>query len=86
MEIMRARRRTTRTVFATAAACAGLLLVGTVGCGPSNQPTAKDRQDKAVKDPFGYSPDMKQADMTVSGHTDFDKQELKRDVDHVINP
>jgi len=83
---MRARRKTSRTVFVTTAACAGWLLAGTVGCGPSNQPTAQDRQDKAVKDPFGYSPDMKQADMTVSGHTDFDKQELKRDVDHVINP
>ena len=83
---MRALRRTIRIVFLMPAACAALLSLQLAGCGPSNQPTAEDRQDKAMKDPFGYSPDLKNADMTVSGHTDFDKQELKRDVDHVINP
>ena len=56
------------------------------GCGSGNQPTAQERQDKAVKDPFGYSPDLKNSDMSVSGHSEFDKQDLKRDVDHVINP
>ncbi|HEY8751009.1 MAG TPA: hypothetical protein VIM11_23695 [Tepidisphaeraceae bacterium] len=56
------------------------------GCGSSNQPTAVDRQDKALKDPFGYSPDLKNSDMSVSGHGDTTHQELKRDFDHVINP
>ena len=63
-----------------------VLSIGFAGCGPSTQPTAADRQDKALKDPFGYSPDLKNSDMTVSGHSDLDKQELKRDLDHVINP
>ena len=83
---MRALRRTIRIAATVPVACAAFFALQLVGCGPSNQPTAEERQDKAMKDPFGYSPDLKNADMTVSGHTDFDKQELKRDVDHVINP
>lgn len=62
---------------------AGLLLPG---CGPSEQPTARERQDKALKDPFGYSPDNKNSDMTVGGRGELDKPGLKRDLDHVINP
>ena len=83
---MRALRRTIRIASIVPAACAAFCVLQLAGCAPSTQPTAEDRQDKAMKDPFGYSPDLKNADMTVSGHTDFDKQELKRDVDHVINP
>jgi hypothetical protein len=83
---MRASRRTIRIASLVPSACATLLSLQLAGCGPSNQLTDEERQDKAMKDPFGYSPDLKNADMTVSGHTDFDKQELKRDVDHVINP
>ncbi len=83
---MRAWRRTSWIAFPASAACAVVMALQLSGCGPSSQPTAQDRQDKALKDPFGYSPDLKNSDMTVSGHSDFDKQELKRDVDHVINP
>jgi len=83
---MREWRRTIRSISTAPVACAFVLALQLTGCGPNTQPTAQDRQDKAMKDPFGYSPDLKNADMTVSGHSDFDKQELKRDVDHVINP
>ena len=83
---MRARRRTSRIGSLAMIACAFVLAFQFIGCGPSTQPTAEDRQNKAIKDPFGYSPDLKNSDMTVSGHSEFDKQDLKRDVDHVINP
>ena len=76
---------------ATAAAAAGVVLIAGLlasGCGRAGaeQPTARDRQDKAVKDPFGYSQDNKNSDMTVSGRGELDKPGLKRDFDHVINP
>jgi hypothetical protein len=86
MGFMRLSRATTRIASLASVACGTVLVLQVSGCGPSSQPTAEQRQDKALKDPFGYSPDLKNSDMTVSGHSDFDKQELKRDVDHVINP
>jgi hypothetical protein len=86
MHIVRVNQIVTAALSRAGCACAIALVLGSPGCGPTTQPTAKDRQDKALKDPFGYSPDLKNSDMTVSGHGEFDKQELKRDVDHVINP
>jgi hypothetical protein len=86
MEIMPTGRFTIRNAAPGIVACMlGLAFVVT-GCGPSNQPTAEERQDKALRDPFGYSPDVKNPDMTVSGHGESNNQELKRDLDHVINP
>jgi hypothetical protein len=73
-------------ISSLAGACALFVGIWLAGCGPSNQPTAEERQEKALKDPFSYSPDSKNSDMTVSGHDDFDKKDLKRDLDHVINP
>jgi len=61
------------------------------GCGPTRQPTTQpssmyDRQEQALHDPFGYSPDLKKSDMTVSGEGEFDAAALKRDLNHVANP
>lgn len=56
-----------------------------VGCGGSDStPTTTERQDKALKDPFSYSPDLNKNSTTVTGNGD--KDALKRDVDHVFNP
>lgn len=55
--------------------------------GPTTQPsTISQRQDRALQDPFGYTPDWKKSDMTVSGHGEFDKEGLQRDTDHFLNP
>ena len=55
--------------------------------GPATQPsTISQRQDQALKDPFGYNPDLKKSDMTVGGNGPFDKEGLKRDTDFVLNP
>ena len=54
---------------------------------PATQPsTVSQRQDQALKDPFGYNPDLKKSDMTVGGNGPFDKEGLKRDTDFVLNP
>ena len=86
MADMRERRRHIRAVRRLR--CAGFVVFGMLlaGCEHANQSSTIDRQEKTLKDPFGYSPDMKNSDMTVSGHGELDKQALKRDVDHVINP
>jgi hypothetical protein len=59
------------------------LLLGGCGGGDSSS-TATERQEKALKDPFSYSPDLKQNSTSVTGNGD--KDALKRDVDHVFNP
>jgi len=61
------------------------------GCGPSSPPSTQptsmyDRQEQALHDPFGYSPDLKKSDMSVSGEGEFDTAALKRDLNHVANP
>jgi len=68
--------------------CSGFcLLLVLPGCGPQpDQPSAYERQEKALKDPFGYNPDLKKSDMSVSGNGEFDKDGLHRDLDHVLNP
>jgi hypothetical protein len=68
----------------------GLLL----GCAdtnrqPSTQPvTVRDRQEHALRDPFGYGPttEDKGHDISGGGLTDFDREGFRRDVDRVLNP
>jgi hypothetical protein len=65
------------------------------GCTSSQngQPTTRpsggyDRQERAIKDPFGYSPDVRNSDSTgsKSGLGEFDREGLRKDLDHVFNP
>jgi hypothetical protein len=72
---------------------AGLLTCGLFwGCGcaqdSSTTPSSSmyDRQQQALRDPFGYNPNLKKSDMSVSGNGEFDKQGLQRDVNDVLNP
>ena len=56
---------------------------------PSTRPaTAYERQQKALEDPFGYSPEMDRSSEDVSGGDlgHFDRDAMKRDLDHVFNP
>ena len=54
------------------------------GCASTSEPSIYDRQEKALHDPFSYSPDLKKQDMSVTG--EGDNQALRKDVDHVFNP
>ena len=81
-------RRTTGTACGFWLLACGVLIAG---CGPQSPTTQPSddivaRQDQALRDPFGYSVDPKKPDNTVSGNGEFDKQGLKRDIDHVLNP
>jgi hypothetical protein len=60
------------------------------GCSPSSptsQPSSMaEQQRRALEDPYGYTPDLKSSDMTVSGRPGFDKEGFNRDKDYVLNP
>ena len=53
---------------------------------PTTRPASvSDRQDAALKDPFGYSPNMDH----VEGNGDvgkYDREGMRKDLDHVLNP
>jgi hypothetical protein len=59
-----------------------------IGCaqdGPTTKPASMyDRQEQALHDPFGYTPDLKKSDMSVSGEND--PNGLRRDLHDVFNP
>ena len=57
------------------------------GAGPTTRPlTAAERSDKALKDPFRYSPDWSGTDVSGGGDADLDAKGLQRDLGHVIMP
>jgi hypothetical protein len=51
---------------------------------PTTRPaTARERQDRALKDPFGYKPDF--SDTSIGGDTgQLDKEGLRKDIDSVL--
>ena len=62
-----------------------------LGCaqqkGPTTRPeTAREKQDRAVRDPFGYSTDTGKADISGGGIGDFDKEGFNRDLKNVFDP
>lgn len=61
-----------------------------VGCS-HNQPTSRpvgayERQEAALRDPFGYSPEMGKANISGGDLKTLDKKAMKKDIDHVLNP
>ena len=67
---------------------AGLLLAGCAGKGTSattRPSTASERSDKALRDPFKYSPDWSDTDIAGDTHK-MDRKGLERDLGHVIMP
>ena len=81
------RARIVRSAFCICAA------VGVIGCAkkgeqkPTSRPaTLRDRQDKALKDPFGYSPDMDTTDISGGGLSGFDKDGFRKDMKNVLDP
>jgi hypothetical protein len=67
-----------------------LVCVLFTGCAETPKPTTRpasmhDRQDQAMKDPFGYSPGM-ETDISGGGINEFDKNAFQRDVKNVLDP
>ena len=71
---------------------AGLAVLLAAGCAESKaQPTSRpatlrDRQDKAIRDPFGYSPEMGTTDISGGGLSDFDRDGFGKDMKNVFDP
>ncbi|HEV2295394.1 MAG TPA: hypothetical protein VGR35_16205 [Tepidisphaeraceae bacterium] len=69
----------------------GYWLVLPGGCASEKkQPTTRpssvsQRQDDALRDPFGYKPDMSR-DVSGGGIGDLDRDGLKKDLNNVLNP
>lgn len=65
-------------------------LAAVAGCTASSQPTTRPASwtEQAKNDPFNYNPSATDEWPTVSGGgiSHFDKNEFKRDMDHVLNP
>jgi hypothetical protein len=69
-------------------------LVAISGCArdakvPTTRPSGvKDRQDAALRDPMGYSPNMNSPDTDISGGDihELNRGAMKKDIDHVFNP
>ncbi len=48
--------------------------------------TTRERQDRALKDPFGYKPDWRDAYISGGDDADLSKDGFQRDLGHVIMP
>ena len=67
-----------------------LLLLAVVGCAnthPTTRPSdARERQEAALHDPFGYSPGIEKKDISGGKVNQYDRDAMRKDVDHVLNP
>ncbi len=55
------------------------------GCA-SNEPSMRERQDAALRDPFNYGSESKPRSVSGGSTSEFDRDEFKRDVNRVLNP
>ena len=66
------------------------ILLCTSGCSDKNpdakQKTTRERQQDALRDPFGYSPHVENTDISGGDLGNFDKDAFGKDVDSVFNP
>ena len=68
-----------------------LLGVVLVGCASEKHATTRpasvrERQDAALADPFGYSPNMDENDVSGGKVNELNRGALRKDIDHVLNP
>ena len=63
-----------------------------VGCGSNKHPSTRpsgtyDRQEAALRDPFGYSPNKDNPDDISGGKIgELNRDAMRKDIDHVLNP
>ena len=79
-----------RVVTVTASSILAVAVVA-AGCAAPAKPTTRpaklsDRTDKAIADPFGYSPSFDRTDISGGDIGSFDKEGMNRDLNHVLNP
>jgi hypothetical protein len=66
-----------------------LVLLGTVamglsGCASDRKPTT--RPTSALNDPMDYKPNMDDTNISGGKVGEYDREGMRRDVDHVLNP
>jgi len=82
----------TATFYSLLLTTYSLLFCAAAGCSSNKSATTRpastyDRQQAALKDPFGYSPNMeKPEDITGGNINQYDKNGMRKDLDHVLNP
>jgi hypothetical protein len=64
--------------------CVGVFAMA--GCAPDKSGNMTDRQDAAMRNPFGYSPDMDRTDITGGGVGNFNQHAVGKDLNDVFNP
>lgn len=72
--------------IALTAACALALLSLHCADPKTRKPTAQERQDRALRDPFGYKPDWDGTGVSGGGTADLDKEGLRKDLKNVLDP
>jgi hypothetical protein len=54
---------------------------------PTTRPASmRERQDQAMRDPFGYSPNPESTDISGGGLSDFDRGGFNKDLKNVLDP
>jgi hypothetical protein len=61
-----------------------IAILGVTGCAGKSSETAYDRTQRALDDPMGYRPDMRGTDVSGGKDGEFDREGMKRDLDHVL--
>jgi hypothetical protein len=71
-------------VITLSAACVLALLASGCATKAERKPTAQERHDRALKDPFGYKPDWSNTNVSGGGTAELDKDGLRKDLDNVL--
>ena len=59
---------------------------GTGGTGASAGPALSRQSQDALRDPYGYSPDFQETDISGGGLSDFDRDAFNKDLNSVFDP
>lgn len=74
------------TLLTAAFACSALGLLAGCASTPGADEAMRQRQDQALNDPMGYSPNMDDVDVTGGSIGNYDDKGMKRDLNDLLNP
>ena len=63
-----------------------LLPTALCGCGDSRRHSSDQRSEKALRDPFNYSPQFEKTDETGGGLLEYDRDGMRKDLRNVFDP
>ena len=76
----------THRTLLTAACALAVFACGCSGGPKTRKETLRERQDRALRDPFGYKPDWSDTGISGGGTADLDKDGLGNDLKKVLDP